>query len=1117
MLKRFLSVITILLFTGTAAVYFIPAQPHKVKPKFDRTTSAGLEKYLFEQKKIAKTRPKFDKPDKAAEEENAMHSEVGKKPAYKGSWRFRAIEQARQHTVSSLNKTTVLNWVERGPGNYGGRTRSIVVHPTNANIWWAGAVGGGIWKTTDAGQTWTCKTDNMPVISVASMAICKNSPDVLYAGTGEGFYNFDAIVGDGIFKSTDGGETWQQISATVGNSNFRYVNRIIVDPDDPDIFTAATKSGVYISEDGGLNWNETFNNGGNVQQIVANPLLYDKQFIAVNGTGIYKSVDGGFSWNFVSNEITNPNRIEMAISPTDTSILYAAPVDDNSGLLGFFRSADGGETWTDYGNSTNWLGGQGWYDNALVVSPLDPNYIYVGGINIYRVHISGANMSATQLTEWYTGASYPYVHADQHALVTITTGPNSFSVLAGNDGGVHYSTDMGSNWQEMNNNYNVTQYYDADRHPSSNDFIGGTQDNGTHRSPTDPDYTSSWDRVIGGDGFDCAWDKTDPSVVYGTLYYTKIYKSTDGGYNFSYVNNGMPESGVFHTPLSIDPNNSNKLVTAGDNNTVYWTDDAAANWHSATVANNGYTRYKTAISLSSSDIVWAGGTTIYMNVSTNGGQTFNQTVQPAGSPSAWVTGISTHPSKDSTAFLTIGSSGSGKIYRTRDLGQTWENINNNLPDVPAYTVLVMPFDTTEIWLGTDIGLFISYDNGASWQYSDEGLPAVSIRRLKIIGQEIVAATHGRGIWSVHRDELSEGPLLAPGLQDITVANPNTHILKLRFNANSNYDSVQVIVNGNIVDRLGYVAAGSDTFGTYLTTPPEDIIAQVIGYRGTNSALSTEKSGHIYSAQETLTEDFNDLQTTFFGDLSASSQSGFSTALLNSGHPYTDGQTAIGYWGTPITIKAGASLSYRDVAVVEPGESGSVYGDAGFYDYVTVEGSDDGDNWTVLVEPYDCRFDASWQSAYDNNGDGNEGMFRDHLIDLTATYPLDTNVQFRFKLFADANTNGWGWGIDDVTAANSVSAIEGTEQTVKEFALNQNYPNPFNPSTAISYQLSTVSTVRLVVYNALGQKVRTLVSGKQDAGEHRVTFNADGLASGIYVYKLTTDNGFVQTRKMILVR
>ncbi len=1084
---------------------------------FDISTSKGWNAYLLQQKKIKKSRPKFDKPDEAMEEEIALRSEIGKPMVYRQDWRFEAQRIAKKNTYSSIQKAATLNWVERGPGNYGGRTRSIIVHPTNSNTWWAGAVGGGIWKTTDAGATWQSKTDNMPIISVTCMAICNNQPDILYAGTGEGFYNIDAIVGDGLFKTTDGGETWQQVGSTVSNSNFRYVNRIIIDPADPNILVVATNSGVYRSVDGGTSWTETFNNGNRVQQIVANPQRFNSQFIAVNSSGIYKSTNGGQSWVYVSEEITGMARIEMAIAPTDTNIVYASPVNGDSGLLGFFRSSDGGDSWTDYGNSTNWLGGQGWYDNALVVSPLDANTIYVGGVNIYRVRISGSSMSTTQLTEWYTGTGYPYVHADQHALVTIKTSANNFSILAGNDGGVHYSTDMGSNWSEMNNNYNVTQYYDADRHPSSNEFVAGAQDNGTHRSPVNPDNTSSWSRVIGGDGFDCAWDKTNSAVVYGTLYYTKIYKSTDGGYNYNYVNNGMPESSIFHTPLAMDPHNSEKLFTAGDNNTIYWTDDAAANWHSVSIANNDYTRYRIAVSQSSSDVVWAGGTTIYMNVSTDGGQSFSQVNQPAGSPHAYVTGISTHPSKDSTAFLTIGSSGYGKVYRTRDLGQTWENINHNLPDVPAYTVLVMPFDTTEIWLGTDIGLFISTDNGMSWQYSDEGLPAVSIRRLKIVDQEIVAATHGRGVWSVHRDELNQGPLTAPILHDITVPNPNTHRLKIRFTCNADYDSVQVVVNGNVVDHLGSVLASTDTFGIYLTAPPEDVTARVVGYKTTQSATSDSRIRHIYEAVTTLTEDFNSGSTSFFGDLTVSQPSGFNDPLLNSDHPYGDNQTVISYLGMPVIIKTGASLSYRDVAIVEPGDNGSVYGDNNFWDYVTVEGSDDGDNWTILIDPYDARFDADWKTAYDNGNDGDASMLRDHLIDLSATYALDDAVYFRFRLYADAGTHSWGWAVDDVQATNTVSAIEDKNKSVHSFALLQNYPNPFNPRTAIRYQLPAAGQVELAVYNALGQKIRTLVNKRQSAGMHSASFNGKGLASGVYYYRINIGKQFTAVRKMLLVQ
>jgi len=1116
MTRRIIFFITFLIFIVLLGQYFSTPKAHRVKPKYDFSTSAGLEKYFFEQKKIAKTRQKFDKPDRAVEEEIALRSEVGKAMAYQGSWRFKAQEIAKKNSISTLNKANALNWEERGPGNVGGRTRAVVVHPQNTTTWWAGAVGGGIWKTSDAGQTWASKTDNMPVISVTSIEICLSSPDVLYAGTGEGFYNSDAIVGDGLFKSIDGGETWQQLASTVGNYDFRFVNRIIVDPNNADNLVVATNSGVYLSNNGGTSFSETFNNGKRVQQIIANPLRFQTQFIAVNSSGIYKSTDGGLNWNYVSEEISGHQRIEMAIAPSDTNILFASPVNGSSGLLGFFRSADAGNVWTDYGNSTNWLGGQGWYDNALVVSPLDPDIIFVGGINIYRVRINGASMTANQISEWYTGTSNPYVHADQHALVTIDDGPTNFYLLAGNDGGVHYSQDMGSTWQDMNNNYNVTQYYDADRHPSANEFIGGTQDNGTHHSPQNPDQTSSWDRVIGGDGFDCAWDKTNPSIAYGTLYSTRIYKSTDGGVNFSATNNGMPESGVFHTPLAMDPNNSNKLFTAGDNNNVYWTDDAAASWNSVTVVNNNYTRYKLAVSLTSSNVVWAGATTVYMNVSADGGQSFSQVNQPAGSPHSWVTGISTHPVKDSTAFLTIGSSGSGKIYRTRDLGQSWENINNNLPDVPAYTVLVMPFDTTEIWLGTDIGLFISNDNGGSWIYSDEGLPAVSIRRLKIVEQEIVATTHGRGIWSVHRDELAQGPLLAPNLRDITVPNPNTQLLKLHFLASSNYDSVQVWINNTIVDRLGAVSASSDTFGVYQTSPPENITARIVGFRTGQSTISTEKNGQIYSPIETLNENFDDLTSAFFGDFDLSVQTDFSTVLLNSDHPYGDGQNYISYLGTPITIKSGSMISYRDVTIVEPGETGSVYGDENFWDYVTVEGSDDGDTWTHLITPYDCRYDGNWQTAYNSSSNGDDSMLRDHILDLAGMYAPESNIYIRFRLFADANTNGWGWGIDDVQVTNSVSAIADESSPVAIFSLSQNYPNPFNPKTSIKYQVAGQTNVKLVVYNALGQKVRTLVNRSQEAGKYTISFDASELASGLYYYKLTAGS-YVQMRKMILMK
>ncbi len=210
------------------------------------------------------------------------------------------------------------------------------------------------------------------------------------------------------------------------------------------------------------------------------------------------------------------------------------------------------------------------------------------------------------------------------------------------------------------------------------------------------------------------------------------------------------------------------------------------------------------------------------------------------------------------------------------------------------------------------------------------------------------------------------------------------------------------------------------------------------------------------------------------------------------------------------------ISYRDVAIVEPGESGSVFGDDNFWDYVTIEGSDDGDTWTHLLTPYDCRFDGNWQTAYNNGSDGNESMLRNHIIDLAGMYAAESNVYVRFRLLADANTNGWGWGIEDVEVTNSVSDISSEDLPVTTFELGQNYPNPFNPDTRIKYQVARQENVILIVYNTLGQQVKTLVNSKQEAGAYTVNFSGTELASGVYYYKLTAGS-FVKMHKMILMK
>lgn len=1122
-MKRFV-LLLLSLICLTFAFYFVlkkqnPVHMDKTSREYAFRSPISLRAYLFDQKKIKKSRPKYDRPNEAMQYEVALRSEIGKPFSYQGSWRMRALQETRQ--LASLQKVAQeLNWTERGPANIGGRTRAIVVHPLDPDSWWVGAVGGGIWHSQDGGLSWECQSDNLSVLSTTAIDICRDKPNVLYAGTGEGFYNYDAVVGDGIFKTDNGGTDWQQLNSTISNSDFRFVNRIIVHPQHPDTLLAATNTGLFRSLDGGQSWTTVFSLGSRVQQIIANPLNFNTQFIAVNTKGIYRSTDMGEKWNYVSEEIKDHQRIELSISQADTNYLYAAAVNGGSGLKGFYKSTDNGKAWKLLGNSPNWLGGQGWYDNTLVVDPSNPDIVIVGGIDLYKVQTSGSGMIADPISNWYGGNGLPYVHADQHFLVTLPRNDGTYAVIAANDGGIFYSSDKGTSWVNCNNNFNVTQYYDADRNPFADQFIAGSQDNGTNLSPGDAVYSSHWKEVIGGDGFDCVWHNFDPYVVYGTLYSSLIYKSTDGGNIFRQVNKNLPESGIFHTPLTMDPHNPNKLFTISGTNQIYYSTNGAESWHAVGVSLGGSGLVKIAVCESDSYTVWAASSSQYINLSTDAGKTYSTISKSAEMPNAHVTGIATYPDDNAAVILTFGVSGFGKIFRSRDLGASWENITANLPDIPVHCAIVMPYDTRQIWIGTDIGLFISYDDGQSWQYPAGNLPAVSIRRLKIVNQEIVAATHGRGVWSIHDDMLPqlEIPTRAPDLVNLNPPHPTTNLLQIHFIARGNYDSLSVRVNQKSVATLFNIPVYRDTFVTYVSTPPESLAVKILGFKGGVPYPSNQQNIKTYAAVDSLKENFDGSAAAFYGDLTIKLENGFSSEALHTIHPYYNKYNYIAYLGTPIRISSESKMTYRDVALVEPGEPGFEYPDDRMWDYVTVEGSLDGEKWDTLIKPYDCRFNADWKFFYESNMNGEEYMLLDHEIDLGSFYPAGQNILLRFRLFADEYMTGWGWAIDDVRITGKpATAVEDEQLVARQFRLLGNYPNPFNPVTVISYQLPVVSEVELGVYNLLGQKVVALVSAKQPAGDYRVEWDATGFASGVYFYRMSTHQGFVQTRKMMLLK
>jgi len=327
------------------------------------------------------------------------YQDISTKPGHKNSnypnnYRItelkKAIEKSRKSNVARQDELNIQSVDSHGPGNIGGRTRAILIDPNdNTNqTWFAAAASGGIWKTTDRGTTWQNLTPDLPNLSTNSLAMSVANTDVIYAGTGEVFAgNFSFVRGDGIFKSTDKGITWQQLQSTINNNNFNSVNRIVVNPADEDVVVIATNTGVFKSIDGGVSWSIQLDSPGEVQDLVVNPNDFNVIFAGVKNNGIFKSVDAGETWLNSSDGISAGERFEIAISPTNTQKVYTSTYRieaDNSETTLIYKSINGGDSWAlaNLPSETdgNYLGGQGWYDNTIAVHPFDEDIVFVGGV-----------------------------------------------------------------------------------------------------------------------------------------------------------------------------------------------------------------------------------------------------------------------------------------------------------------------------------------------------------------------------------------------------------------------------------------------------------------------------------------------------------------------------------------------------------------------------------------------------------------------------------------------------------------------------------------------------------------------------------------------------------------
>ncbi len=722
--------------------------------------------------------------------------------------------QKRQADRSPAKSST--SWTEIGPGNVGGRTRGLLVDPVDPDIMYAGGVSGGVWKSVDAGASWTATDDTMLNLAVTTLAMDPNDRTVLYAGTGEGFDGGSAFMrGLGIFKSVDAGLSWTQLAGTVAGAPtgaFHYVNKIVISPNDSQRIYAGTRFGVWRSDNGGQDWSVVLANPFFVQgpqsslgSLVGctdlviredrNPDMIFAAFGSLQADGLYRSFDNGASWQRYGVP-SNQGRMTFALAPSNNDVMYILMADNGQGgqlgqLVNIFRTVNGGASFTAQVNLSSLMGpwllsnvrlatgctpgtpySQGWYDNVIAVDPFDSDVVWVGGIDILRSDDGGQNFGLAGYSLPVIGGPQPpdYIHSDKHAFVFHPqyNGTTNQTLFVGGDGGV-YRTDNARAatsqencpfppdeptpaivWQELNNSYGVTQFYHGDSAQDVDTFLGGTQDNGTNlvSSQSTPD---NWQHVLGGDGGYVAIDPTDSLTMYAERqFFPTIHKSTDGGASFQLAVTGITDTdGLFITPFAMDQSDPEVLWTGGRR--PWRTQNGAALWESAGPDLNGpATISAIGIAPSDSNVVYMGYDNGYIVRTTNGlSASPTWTIIGASSTPAWVSSIAVDPLDPDVAYVTFSTFDFPHIFRTANGGLSWSNIDGiaatGIPDIPVHWLAIRPCDSTELYAGTEFGVFFSSDTGASWQPFNAGLPNTIVETLDFKDDDtLVAFTHGRG-------------------------------------------------------------------------------------------------------------------------------------------------------------------------------------------------------------------------------------------------------------------------------------------------------------------------------------------------------------------------------------
>jgi photosystem II stability/assembly factor-like uncharacterized protein len=701
---------------------------------------------------------------------------------------------------SPADKFKGLTFRELGPAVMGGRIDDFAVVESNPSVVFVGVASGGVWKSTNNGTTWEPMFDKEAVSTIGDIAIAPSDPSMVWVGSGEPNNRQSSSWGDGIYKSQDAGKTWQKM----GLAATHHIGRIVINPRNPDVVYVAAlghlwgpnpERGVYKTTDGGKTWSQVLkiSDDTGVSDIAMDPQSSDTLYAAAyqrrrsvygfngGGTegGIYKSTDGGATWKKLSKGLPyedggDVGRIGLDIYRKDPNIVYALVQHEKGGI---FRSEDKGETWKKMGDTNP----RPSYYSQVRVDPNNDSRVWVLGAAMYFSEDGGKKFVTDRVKK---------IHGDFHAMWIDPADSNH--ILAGSDGGIHWSYDSGKTWDFVNT-LAIGQFYeiglDNDR---PYHVCGGLQDNGSWCGPVnslkkDGISNEDWVLIHGGDGFYAQVDPVEPWIVYTESQDGDLArhdsrtgqeraigpeaKQTDAHYRFNW-NSPVEMSGQDHQVIYYGGNYLFKSTNRGESWTRLGgqlTSDVDRNKlpifgkipdKTTLSRHDGVEEYPTITTISESpltpNVVWAGTDDGNLQVTRDMGKTWKNvaTRVPALPKGTYVSRVVASKYAEGTAYATFDGHRTDDyaiyIFLTTDYGETWKPIRNGIPDSAGsvHVVREHPRNANLLFAGTEFGLWVSWDRGANWTALKGNFPTVPVDDIQIQAREndLVLATHGRSIW-----------------------------------------------------------------------------------------------------------------------------------------------------------------------------------------------------------------------------------------------------------------------------------------------------------------------------------------------------------------------------------